>query len=184
MEWGLDMDWYDHEASWRPYIPLKPLATDGKAISESGSDWFFDFEMSTPWESIGVSHFIIPEALRSTIETDLSSLSGCIGDIVSNHPFPFDSAQPLDWDRDLLLRPYPNVQELQVAGGAARRTAMDYLGFLNWWTASISRWDANLDIHTTKFIKALELHRFRKRGVLVDWEKDWREVNIPNMVQH
>ena len=23
MEWCLDMDWYDHDASWRPFIPLK-----------------------------------------------------------------------------------------------------------------------------------------------------------------
>ena len=184
MEWALDMDWYDHDASWRPYIPLKPLAVDGKAVSESGCDWFFDFEMSTSWESTTTGHYTVPEASRSTIETDLSTLSRCIEDVTMNHPFPFDAARPLDWDHDLLFRPFPTIEDLQTAGGTARRTALDYLGFLSWWTASISGWDANLDFHTTKFIKALELHRFRKRGVLIDWEKDWREINIPNLVQH
>ena len=184
MEWAMDMDWYDHEASWRPYIPLKPLATDGKPVSDSGCDWFFNFEMSTPWEPLGAEHFRVPEATRSIIEADLSSLSGCIGDITSNHPFPFDSARPLDWDHGLLLQPFSSVQDLQAASGAAKRIAVDYLGFLNWWTASISGWDANLDMHTTSFIKALELHRFRKWGVLIDWERDWREVNIPNYIQH
>ena len=183
MEWGLDMDWYDHDASWRPYIPLKPLATDGRAVSESGCDWFFDFEMSTSWESTIAGYFTISEAARSTIETDLSTLSRCIGNVTSNHPFPFEAARPLDWDHDL-LSPFPTVEDLQAAGGVARRTALDYLGFLNWWTASISGWDANLDFHTTKFIKALELHRFHKRGVLIDWTRDWHEVNIPNLVQH
>ena len=128
--------------------------------------------------------FAIAEASQSIIETDLTSLSSCIGEITSNHPFPFDSARPLDWDHSLLFNPYSSVEELQVASGAVKRVAVDYLGFLNWWTASISGWDANLDIHTTQFIKTLDLHRFRKRGVLIDWEKDWREVNIPNLVQH
>lgn len=150
MEWGLDMDWYDHEASWRPYIPLKPLAPDGKAVSESGCDWFFDFEMSTPWESTAAGHFVIPETSRSVIETDLNSLSGCIGEITLNHPFPFNGARPLNWDHDLLYHPFPSIQELQVAGGAVRRIAVDYLGFLIWWTASISGWDANLDRYTSE----------------------------------
>ena len=56
--------------------------------------------------------------------------------------------------------------------------------FISWWTASISGWDANLDAHTTRHIKEMELDCFRKRGVLVNWEKDWREINIPNYVQH
>lgn len=183
MEWGLDMDWYDHEASWRPYIPLRPLAADGKAVSASGSDWFFDFDMSTPWEPVS-DHFLVPEISRSIIDADLSSFSACIDDITSNHPFPIDSAWPLDWDHGLLLCPFPTVEELQTAGATARRTAVDYLGFINWWTASISGWDANLDMHTTTVIKNMELHRFPKRGTLVDLEKDWHEINIPNLVQH
>ena len=76
------------------------------------------------------------------------------------------------------------MEDLQAAGGVARHTALDYLGFLDWWTASISGWDANLDFHTTKFIKALELHRFHKHGVLIDWTRDWHKVNIPNLIQH
>ncbi|EDR00807.1 uncharacterized protein LACBIDRAFT_333862 [Laccaria bicolor S238N-H82] len=27
MEWGLDLDWYDSNASWHPYIPLRLVAT-------------------------------------------------------------------------------------------------------------------------------------------------------------
>ena len=184
MEWGLDMDWYDHDASWRPYIPLKPLAADGKAVSRSSNDWFFDFEFSTSWEATRGGHFVMPETSRAMIETDLSFFSECIGDITLNHPFPFNSARPLHWDHDLLIRPFTTVEELQVAGGTARRIAVDYLGFISWWTASISGWDANLDAHTTRRIKEMELDRFRKRGVLVNWEKDWREINIPNYVQH
>lgn len=153
-------------------------------MSASSHDWFFDFEMSTPWEPSSEGHFIVPEASRTVIEEDLSSLSGCIGDVTSNHPFPFNSAWPLDWDHGLLLHAFPSIEELQVVGGTARRIAVDYLGFLSWWTASISRSDANLDTQTMASIKAMELHRFHKRGVLIDWEKDWQEINLPNLIQH
>jgi len=168
MEWGLDMDWYDHEAGWRPYIPLKLLAPDGKAVSESGDDWFFDFEMSTPWESTA-GHFIVPEASQLVIERDLTSLSGYIDKITSNHPFQFNAPQPLDWSHDLLHRPFTSIEELQVAGGTIRWTVADYLGFLTWWTALISGWDANLNMHTVRHVKTFDLHRFCKRGVLIDW---------------
>ena len=74
--------------------------------------------------------------------------------------------------------------ELQTTGATARQTTVDYLGFINWWIASISVWDANMDMHTTTVIKNMELHHFPKRGTLVDLEKDWHEINIPNLVQH
>ena len=60
----------------------------------------------------------------------------------------------------------------------------DYLGFLTWWTSSVSCWDANLDHHVVNTIRDLQLHRFRRRGVLVDLERHWREINIPNLLQH
>jgi len=184
MEWGLDMDWYNHDTSWWPYIPLKPLAADGKAVSRSGSDWFFDFETSTSWEPTQEGHFVVPETLQVVIDMDLSFFFECIGNITLNYPFPFNSACPLHWDHNLLICPFPTIEELQIAGGTARRIAVDYLGFISWWTASISGWDANLDAHITRCIKEMELNRFQKRGVLVNWEKDWHEINIPIYIQH
>ena len=38
MECALDMNWYDHDASWRPFIPLKPSDLSKGALSESGLD--------------------------------------------------------------------------------------------------------------------------------------------------
>ena len=76
------------------------------------------------------------------------------------------------------------MEDLQTAGGAGRCTALDYLGFLNWWTISISGWDANLDFHIAKFIKALELDLFCKHGVLIERTRDWHEIKIPNLIQH
>ncbi|EDR03736.1 uncharacterized protein LACBIDRAFT_331273 [Laccaria bicolor S238N-H82] len=92
MEWGLDLDWYDCNASWHPYIPLKPEGADKLVISKTGVNWFFDFDMSTPWEQLATGVFIIPTEVCELIDKDLLHLSGCIEEIATNHPFPPDSA--------------------------------------------------------------------------------------------
>ena len=71
-----------------------------------------------------------------------------------------------------------------AAGCAAKRTAIDCLGFLLWWTTSISRWDVELDHQVVTYLKDIQLQRFRKRGVMVDLEWDWRHLNISNLICH
>lgn len=182
MEWGLDMDWYDHDASWRPFIPLKTAESSGAALSESGLDWFFDFEMSTLWEQGISGGFTIPERTRSIIDSDLTTWSWVIDEIAMNHPFPHDSSRPPPYDRGIINRGFSSCEELQAAGGVAKRMAVDYLGFIAWWTSSISRWEADLDSQIVNHIKDLQLDRFRKRGVLIDLDQHWQEISIPNLL--
>jgi hypothetical protein len=184
MEWGLDLDWYDSNASWRPYIPLKSEGLGGPTISKSGSDWFFDFEVSTPWKQLATGIFVVPEDTRASIDEDLLNLTWCIDEITTNHPFPFNSDRPPRHDLGLLLQAFETNEALQAAGCVAKRTAVDYLGFLSWWTMSISGWDAELDHHAAAYLKDIQLQRFRRRGVLVDLERDWRHINISNLVRH
>ena len=184
MEWALDMDWYDHDASWRPFIPLKPSDSSEGALSESGLDWFFEFDMSTPYIQGTGGGFTIPEHTRSTIDTDLTNWSWLIDEIATNHPFPYEASRPCPYDRGVITRGFDSCEELQAAGGIVKRTAVDYLGFLTWWMASISRWEANLDEQVTKQIKDLRLTQFHKRGVLVDLDRHWQEVNIPNLLRN
>ncbi|KIJ90559.1 hypothetical protein K443DRAFT_15120 [Laccaria amethystina LaAM-08-1] len=87
-------------------------------------------------------------------------------------------------DRGIITRGFSSCAELQAAGGVVKRTAIDYLGFLAWWTASISRWEADLDDQVTTQIKGLGLAQFRKRGVLIDLEQHWQEINIPNLLKN
>lgn len=184
MEWGLDLDWYDHEACWRPYIPQKPESVNGESLSVSGSDWFFDFDMTTPYNHLSTGVFVVPESTRDQIHADITTWSWCVEVICSNHPFPPGMARPSEFDLGTLIQGFSTLEDLQAAGGVCKRTAVDYLGFLLWWTLSVSRWDANLDHQVVAVVRNLHLHRFRRRGVLVDLERDWQEVNIPNLIQH
>ena len=163
----------------------KPTAWAEGPLSESGCDWFFDFEMSTPWEQGISGGFTIPEHTRSTIDSDLTNWSTLIDEIAMNQPFPHDSSRPPPYDRGIINhRGFYDCVELQAAGGIAKRTAVDYLGFMAWWTASISRWEADLDPQVTDQIRALHLNQFQKRGVLVDLERHWQEINVPNLLSN
>jgi len=183
MEWGLDMDWYDCEACWHPYIPLRMEDAEGEPLSKSGSDWFFDFDMTTPYDHLSMGVFIVPEPTREQIHTDITKWAWCIDNICSNHPFPPQTARPTMFDLGTLVQGFSTLQDLQAAGGICKHTAVDHLGFLTWWTLSVSRWDANLDHHVVAVIKCLHLH-FHRRGVLVDLEQDWQEINMPNLIRH
>ena len=128
--------------------------------------------------------FTIPEHTRSTIDTDLTNWSWLIDEITMHHPFPYDSARPCPYDRGIITCGFYSCEELQAAGGVVKRTAIDYLGFLAWWTSSISGWEADLDNEVTNQIKDLRLARFRRRGVLVDLEQHWQEINISNLLKN
>ena len=184
MEWGLDLDWYDHEACWRPYIPQRTDSGGGEPLSVSGSDWFFDFDMTTSYDHLSTGVFIVPESTREQIHTDITTWSWCVDVICANHPFPPGMARPPEFDLGTLIKGFSTLEDLQAAGGFCKRTAVDYLGFLLWWTLSVSRWDADLDHQVVAVVRNLHLQRFRKRGVLVDLERDWQEVNMPNLIQH
>jgi len=184
MEWGLDMDWYNRDACWRPYIPLRPEEAGGEPLSDTSSDWFFDFDMTTPYNHLSTGVFIVPEATRDQIHADITKWAWCVEDICSNDPFPPNTTRPPNFDLGTLMHSFSTLEELQAAGGICKRTAVDFLGFLAWWTASVSRWDASLDRHVIAIIKALQLDRFRRRGILIDLERHWQEINLPNLLQH
>jgi len=57
----------------------------------------------------------------------------------------------------LLLQAFNSGKELQVVGCTAKRMAVDYLGFLLWWTSLISGWDAELDHHIVAYLKRIQL---------------------------
>jgi len=169
MEWVLDMDWYDHDTCWRPYIPLKAEGVGVEPLSKSGYDWFFDFDMTLPYDHLSTSVFVVPEAMRDQIHDDITMWAWCVDNICLNHPFPPRTARPPGFDLGTLIQGFPTLEELQAAGGVCRCTAVDYLGFLLWWTLSVSRWDANLDHHVVTIIKNLQLSRFHRRGISWIW---------------
>jgi len=65
-----------------------------------------------------------------------------------------------------------------------KRQALDYLAFLTWWTISVTEWDFHVLQDVADAIADLQLDRHKRRGVLIELEWDWRQINILHLLYH
>ena len=176
MEWALDADWFDPDAGWRPYLPLP---------AEGAPEWYFQLDQSTPVDpnSIPPLHTILPRYL-STLEGDLHKLEDCVLAVAKSSIFPMRGARPGNYDYEKLQGPFDSIQTLEAFGANVKRQALDYLGFLTWWTVTVTEWDLHLAQDIVDIIADLQLDRHERRGVLLALERDWLHINIPHLLHH
>ena len=177
MEWALDADWYDRDAGWRPFLP--------KPAPES-KEWFFHLEHGTPadLESIAQSGkcSIHPSAITE-MENNLRRFEACIVAITHSTTFPVQGRRPGYYSYEPLRDTFNDNQELEDFGANVKHQALDYLAFINWWTSSVSFWDHKLPQIAIDAICDLNVQLYPRRGVLLDLQKDWRQINIPHLLR-
>ncbi|EDR02827.1 uncharacterized protein LACBIDRAFT_307926 [Laccaria bicolor S238N-H82] len=176
MEWALDADWYDPEASWRPFLPLP---------SGMATEWYYQMDQGTPSdpESISPQYTIFPPLL-SEMEKDLHRFESYVVAIAKSSIFPARAARPGLYDFEQLKGPFDSIRSLENFGANVKRQALDYLSFLAWWTLSASGWDVYLPQDTVDSIMDLGLDDRPKRGVLLDLDRDWKQMSIPHLLRH
>lgn len=178
MEWALDADWYDPDAGWRLFLP-KPI--------EDSSQWFFNLDHGTPVDLEAMSQScecsIHPSAV-SKMEDDLCRFETCMAAITHSTMFPARGCRPGHYSYDSLCDTFNNNQALEDFGANTKRQALDYLTFINWWTLSVSFWDQELPQAVIDTILNLNLQLHPKRGVLINLQKDWRQISIPHLLRH
>ena len=176
MEWALDADWFDPDAGWRPYLPLP---------AEGSSEWYFQLDQNTPVDltTIPPLHTIFPSSLTA-IEDDLHKLEGCVVAISRSSIFPMRGARPGRFDYEKLSGPFDSIEALEAFGANVKRQALDYLAFLTWWTVSVTGWDLHVPQDVVDTVADLHLDRYEKRGVLVNLERDWRQISVPHLLRH
>ena len=103
--------------------------------------------------------------------------------IAKSSVFPMRGARPGCYDYDKLQGPFDSIQTLESFGANVKRQALDYLAFLTWWTASVTEWDQFVPQEVVNTVADLQLDSYRKRGVLVDLERDWRQISIPHLLR-
>jgi hypothetical protein len=176
MEWALDTDWYDPDAGWRPFMPLP---------SGGASEWYYQLDQNTPPDPESASpHLTIFPRLLSTMESDLQTLESCVVAIAKSSIFPARAARPGRYDFTQLKGPFDSIRSLESFGANVKRQALDYLGFLAWWTLATSRWDLYIPQDIVDSILDFSLEDRPKRGVLIDLERDWQQISIPHLLRH
>jgi hypothetical protein len=176
MEWALDADWYDPNASWRPFMPLP---------SGGSEEWYYQMDQHTPPNPESRSpHYTIFPSLLSTMEDDLQALESCVIAIAKSSIFSNRAMRPGLYDFAQLKGTFDSIESLEHFGANVKRQALDYLGFLAWWTLSASGWDLYIPQETVDRIMGFGLEGRRKRGVLIELERDWRQINFPHLLRH
>ena len=108
----------------------------------------------------------------------------CVVTIAKSSLFPSRGTSPGCYDYEKLQGPFDSVQTLEAFGANVKRQALNYLAFLSWWTISVTEWDLDVAQEVVDTIADLRLDQHEKRGVLIELEWDWRQINIPHLLYH
>lgn len=175
MEWALDADWFDPEAGWRPYLPR---------AREDSDEWFFKLDHNTQVNVDSLTGTLgIPPSSVARMELDLRRFEECVLAIARSSAFPRGGMRPGNCEYEALRGTFESEEDIEDFGANVKRQALDYLGFIAWWTASFSRWDTVLPQPIVTTICGLNLEGYRKRGVLINLEKDWRHISLPHLIR-
>lgn len=165
-----------HNLGWHPFMPLP---------SRESNEWYYQLDQNTPHNPETASpHLTIFLRLLSTMESDLQTLKDCVVAIAKSSIFPARATRPGLYDCTQLKGPFNSIQSLENFGANVKRQALDYLGFLAWWTLSTSGWDLYIPQDLVDRILDFSLEDRPKRGVLIDLERDWQQISIPHLLNH
>jgi len=119
------------------------------------------------------------------MESDLRWFEACVVAITHSTTFPICGCCLGHYSYESLHGTFNDTQMLEDFGMNTKWQALDYLTFINWWTSSISFWDQELPQAVINVILDLDLQVYPRRGVLIDLQKHWRQISIPQLLwQH
>lgn len=173
--WTKQPTWYSDRYHWDAWNVMDCFADKNDSVP-----WYFSGGNS-PWENNkGKFHF--DPSTHSKVEDSLSKLWLCIEAIISNPPFVSGTPHPTRFNYLLLSAAWDSEQGAMSLMNDAKGHVLKYLGFINWWTSSISKWEDSLQHWMVDYITCFKLRDLKKRGVFVDLPKEWRSLNIGHLL--
>lgn len=173
--WTKQPTWYSDKYHWDAWNVVDCFADETDSVP-----WFFSGG-SSPWESAdGKFHFdpvVCPKA-----EDSLSRLWFCVEAITSNPPFTSGTPHPTKFNYLLLSAAWDSARGATSLMDDAKGRVLEYLGFINWWSSSVSRWEDSLQLWMVEYISAFKLRDLKKRGVFLDLARQWRSLNVGHLL--
>jgi len=155
--WTKQPMWYSDKYHWDAWNMVNCFADENDIVP-----WYFN-DSNAPWTSNNGKYHFDP-SLCSRAEDALSKLWLCIESVTLNPPFISGTLHPLKFNYLLLSAAWDLVRGAKSLVDNARGHVLKYLGFLNWWSSSISGWDNTLQCWMIDYIKGFKLHNLKKRG--------------------
>ncbi|EDR10034.1 uncharacterized protein LACBIDRAFT_325588 [Laccaria bicolor S238N-H82] len=173
--WTKQPTWYSDKYHWDAWNVVDCFADENDSVP-----WFFSGGNS-PWESASGEFHFDPD-MRAKAEDSLSRLWLCIEAITSNPPFASGTPHPAKFNYLLLSAAWNSARGAATLMSDAKGRALEYLGFVNWWTSSVANWEDPLQQWMIDYIAGFKLRDLKKRGVLLDLSRQWRSLNIGHLL--
>ena len=169
--WTKQPTWYSDKYHWDAWNMVDCFADETDSVP-----WYFSGGNSPCESSEGKFHF--DPSTRSKAEESLSRLWLCVEAITSNPPFVSGTPHPSKFNYLLLSATWDSMRGAVSLMDDAKGRVLEYLGFINWWTSSISRWEDSLQHWMVDYIAGFRLRDLKKRGVFLDLPAQWQSLNI------
>ena len=173
--WAKQPTWYSDKYHWDAWNVVDCFADENNAVP-----WYFS-EGNSPWQSTdGKFHFDPSTCAKA--EDSLSKLWLCVEAITSNPPFVSGTPHPTRFNYLLLSAAWESARGATSLMNDAKGRILEYLGFINWWSSSVSGWQDSLQRWMVDYIAGFKLRDLKKRGVFLNLLRHWRLLNIGHLI--
>ena len=173
--WTKQPTWYSHKYHWDAWNVVDCFADENDSIP-----WYFS-DGNSPWESAD-GKFCFDPVARPKAEDSLSKLWLCVEAITSRPPFVSGTPHPSRFNYLLLSAAWDSARGATSLMDNAKGRVLEYLGFINWWSSSISGWEDSLQQWMIDYIASFRLRNLKKRGVFIDLPRHWLSLNIGHLL--
>ena len=173
--WTKEPAWFNQRYHWDAWNVIESFPDENDTVP-----WYFS-EGGSPWISEGGKFYMDANLTEKAVDS-LSRLWLCIESIISNPPFVRGTDHPLRFNCLRLQSGWDSESSVVSLAREARVKALEFLGFINWWTSSVTHWESPLPPWMVDFIADFRLRSLKKRGVFLDLVKDWHHLNIAHLL--
>lgn len=173
--WTKQPTWYADRYHWDAWTVVDSFGDENNNIP-----WYFS--EGSVLRVGGDGRFYFDTDLRGQAEDCLTKLWSCVHSVVSNPPFIVGTEHPVKLNYLRLSLGWHSPQLAGTVVEDAKARVKEYLGFLNWWSLTVTHWDAPLEKWMVDFVNSFQLHSLRKRGVLVDVTQHHRTLNVGHLL--
>ena len=176
MDSARDPDWYREGEEWAPWTPTSFLLNE--------RPWYDQMETAVPVEE-RIGGWCMAPHFREVCNNDLIQAQACVRGIVEGNPrFPSKAKVPKLYPSQRLQKIHLTAKHVQIDAARAKRSILQALAFMSWWTLVIPDWELDLFEGMAERISSFVTTIKGRRGVICNLEKDWSVINVPLYVQN
>lgn len=175
-DWAFSATWYKRDEHWRAFNP--------RPTNKEAQEWFGQTEELLDLTAVGDNGdaFMISDDWIRRCKENLTIALDCCRQLRESRKELHNSPIPIHFSFDRLLSTFPSTDDAVNEAEDAKRAMIDAMGYIAWWISVYLKDGEDLVIPYFSEGWVRDLVSKEKRGVLIDLNRDWKEVNISHLV--